>query len=332
MVVQLLLPTFLSFVLTIPVKKLAILVKAIDLPNPRKVHNRPIPRMGGVSIGATFICCLLLIKAAPSWKEEFIISSMFIIALGIIDDIKGVPALVKLILEISISAFFIATTGIQINYITNPFGGYIYLNFLSVPISIIWICIVINAINLIDGLDGLAAGLTSITAFTLGLIFTFMGNYHLTLMAWFLCASTIGFLGFNFYPAKIFMGDTGSLFLGYTLGILSMIGFAKSATATMLLPLSIPLFDVAWTIIRRLKSNTALFAPDKKHIHHQLLTKGFTHRETVLLMYLIQLIISLEALILARLNNPFLALDGLIITTILIGLIYKACTDQKKKN
>ncbi len=288
-----------SLLATPLVSKLAFKVGAVDRPGRRKVHSRLMPRLGGLAIYLGFIITLLITAEVSKSLIGLLLGGSFIVALGVLDDIRGVSPRRKFfgqLVAAAIAVFF----GIEVINITNPFGGSWPLpEWLGIPLTIFWIAGVTNAVNLIDGLDGLAGGLSAIAALMLAVIGWMEGQSVLVLPALILAASTIGFLRYNFYPAKIFMGDSGSMFLGYILACLSIIGLTKTATVVSvfipILILGIPIFDTLFAIIRRYINNQPIFKADKEHLHHRLLAIGLSHRQTVLVIYGVNLVLGASA-------------------------------------
>ena len=222
-------------------------------------------------------------------------------AAGFIDDIINMPAKVKLLCQIftvSIVMFF----GILVNFFTNPFGeGLIYLPiYIAVPVTIFWIVGITNAVNLLDGLDGLLGGITVISAIIFLFVSIMKGQLLVAGIMVALAGSALGFLKYNFHPAKIFMGDTGSLFIGSIFAIASVVGGLKTTTTVaMVIPfliMGLPIFDTAWAIVRRASNHQPIFKPDKGHIHHRLLALGLTQVQAVLIIYSINILLGLIAL------------------------------------
>ena len=293
----------LSLIITPIVKKIAFKVGAIDKPNERKVHKKLMPRMGGMAIYISFLIGVALFPPDMIDVWPIILGATLIIALGIVDDVYTLSAKVKFLGQI-FAALIPVLAGIQIEYITIPNGNIIEFGYLAIPITVFWIVAITNAINLIDGLDGLAAGVSSIALISISVLAFSLGNVVGTFIGILLLGSTLGFLVYNFYPAKIFMGDTGSLFLGYMISITAILGFTKSATIlSLIIPiiiLAIPIIDTTFAIIRRVVNGKPLTAPDKYHLHHCLIRLGFTHRQSVVLIYLLSVLFSLAAIIFTR--------------------------------
>ena len=231
--------TFLFTLLFIPiVKKIAIHIEALDYPNERKVHKKPIPRLGGLGIYAGFLLGYMLFGEHSIQMNSILIGSIIIIITGIIDDIKPVPAKYKLIGQI-VAASIIPLYGHILLQDISAFGIYFNFGILSYPITIIFIVAIINCINLIDGLDGLAAGISSIYFLTIGIIAMILHNSTGldVILSFIMLGSTLGYLYHNFYPAKIFMGDSGSMFLGYIIAVIALLGFKNVTLTSLIVPI-----------------------------------------------------------------------------------------------
>lgn len=298
-----------SFFMTPAVIKFAFKVGALDKPDSRKVHKEIKPRMGGVAVYLAFAIPVCILYGSNTEVMGLLLGGLFIVLLGIFDDIFGMPARLKLLGQIAV-ATLVLFFGIKIDFITNPLSDdIIYLGILSIPLTIFWIVAVINAINLIDGLDGLASGISIIAAITISAVAlregSALGNseiLNVAVIALILAFATFGFLKYNFYPAKIFLGDTGSMFLGYCLAVLSIIGATKSAAAIpVFIPmviLGIPLLDTFFAIVRRCYQGRPVFKPDKEHVHHCLMELGLSHKQTVLVIYGISMFMGISAYVL----------------------------------
>ncbi|WP_079506650.1 glycosyltransferase family 4 protein [Mesobacillus jeotgali] len=289
-----------SILITPIVKKLAFRLGATDAPNKRKVHVKVMPRMGGLAIYLTFLIGVFIMNPDSPYHFAIITGSVIIILTGILDDIFNLSAKVKLINQVAAALVVVLWGGIDVDFINLPFEGKLEFGVLSVPITILWIVGVTNAINLIDGLDGLAAGVSSIALISISAMAIVMGDIYVMTIGFILLVSTLGFLFYNFHPAKIFMGDTGALFLGYMIAVLSLLGFKNVTFISFIVPviiLGVPMTDTIFAIIRRLVNKTPLAAPDKSHLHHRLLDHGFTHRQTVILIYAISAMFGLTGFI-----------------------------------
>lgn len=294
---------FAAILLTPIVKILAFKIGATDKPNYRKVHVKIMPRLGGLAIFLSFMIGILIIKPISPYHLPIVIGSIIIILTGILDDVKEISPKLKLAGQIAAAAVVVVMGDLNIEFIKLPFGGQIDFGFLSFPITMIWIIGITNAINLIDGLDGLAGGVSTIALFTIAGMSIVMGNTYVTIIALIVAVSTIGFLFFNFHPAKIFMGDTGALFLGYIIAVLSLLGYKNVTFISLIIPviiLGVPISDTFFAIIRRLVNKQPISAPDRSHLHHCLMKAGFSHRQTVLLIYAMSAVFGLVAFIFSQ--------------------------------
>ncbi|MFD3446551.1 glycosyltransferase family 4 protein [Microbacteriaceae bacterium 4G12] len=260
----------------------------VDRPEARKVHSKEVPRIGGIAIVLGVIVGLLAFRFSFPGLSSILLGSAVIVATGVIDDIYTLSPKYKLLGQM-IAAIIPIVSGISINKFMLPFFGEVNLDVMSYVITFLWIILVTNSINLIDGLDGLAAGVSMIALTIMLFLAISQQQYFLLGYIILLMASSSGFLIFNFHPAKIFMGDVGSLFLGYSISLLSIVGFFKGITlSSVLIPviiLAIPLSDTFFAIIRRMLNRQSVMKPDKFHLHHCLLRLGYTHRTTVLILY-----------------------------------------------
>ncbi|MGI5911224.1 MAG: glycosyltransferase family 4 protein [Syntrophomonadaceae bacterium] len=298
--IAVLLSAFVLSYLTVPYAiKLALKIGAVDNPNKRKVHTCTVPRIGGMAIFLSLFICLVFILKVSGPFLGLIYGACLIFFVGLLDDIYQLSARIKLFGQIA-AAVLAVHFGVVVHFVTNPFNGAFDLGFLSIPLTILWIVGISNAINLIDGLDGLAAGVSAIAASTMGVIFLLKGQPEVALVAFTVVAAIIGFLPFNFYPAKTFMGDSGSNLLGFVLACLAIIGTAKSAAfISLFIPiviLAIPITDTFFAIIRRMHNKTPIFLPDRDHLHHRLMALGMSHRRSVLIIYSISSFFSIVAI------------------------------------
>ena len=303
----------LSLLATPAVILLAKKTGAMDAPNARKVHKKPIPRIGGLAIYAGFMAAIIFVAIkfkldAESLRETIglVVSGSLIVALGLIDDYKNLPAKVKLLGQICAAAVLVLFFDVRIDFVTDPFGDYIYLEWFAIPATMFWLVGLTNTVNLIDGLDGLAAGVAAIASFTIMLIALEQNFILVAVLTAALAGAALGFLKYNFNPAEIFMGDTGSMFLGFMLAGISVTGAVKSvATIALVVPifaLGLPILDTTFAIVRRLRGGVPIFKPDKGHLHHRLLSVGFTQRQAVLLMYVISALFGLSAIALTAVS------------------------------
>ncbi|WP_404356214.1 undecaprenyl/decaprenyl-phosphate alpha-N-acetylglucosaminyl 1-phosphate transferase [Cytobacillus firmus] len=291
-----------SIIITPLVKKLAIKIGAVDKPNQRKVHQKVMPRLGGLAIYLSFIIGLLVLRPGGEYFLPILIGSIIIIITGVLDDMIELSAKFKLLGQLA-AALVVVLGGVNVDYINIPFIGELNFGPLSIPLTILWIVGITNAINLIDGLDGLAAGVSSIALITISGMAILKGDMFVVSMGLIVLGSTLGFLIYNFHPAKIFMGDTGALYLGYMIAVLSLLGFKNVTMISLIIPviiLGVPISDTFFAIIRRIVNKQPLSAPDKSHLHHCLLKLGFSHRQTVLLIYAMAAMFGLAAVILTQ--------------------------------
>ncbi|WP_279326140.1 MraY family glycosyltransferase [Bacillus sp. FJAT-47783] len=337
--------TFLISTISVPfVIKLAKSIGAVDKPNNRKVHNKPIPRIGGLAIYMAFCVGFVFISMFASLNYSILLAATVIVITGFIDDKFQVKPWQKLFGQI-IAATIVLSEGIAIEYITVPFlDESIPVNvWVALIVSLFWIVGVTNAVNLIDGLDGLASGVSIIAAISIFVMALIIGDTNVAYLSLALIGASLGFLIFNFHPAKIFMGDTGSLLLGFLLSVLSIIGFKQVTFITFIIPmviLAVPLTDTTIAIIRRKLQNKRIMDPDKNHLHHRLLDVGFSHKQAVLFIYLISILFGASAILLYNANLfaaiiifmvILLAIELLIETFGLISKNYKPLINFYKK-
>jgi UDP-GlcNAc:undecaprenyl-phosphate/decaprenyl-phosphate GlcNAc-1-phosphate transferase len=299
-ILSFLIPLITVVVITPFVIKFAILIGATDQPDARKVHQKIMPRLGGLAIFIGMVVGYLSLELYQYKITGITVAAFLIFLVGVIDDMYTLSPKYKLLGQI-LAALVVVKTGLLIEFIELPFIGKFDLGLFTYPITILWIIAITNAINLIDGLDGLAAGISSIVIGTIAIMAGLNGNFLILTLSLMVLGSTIGFLLYNFHPAKIFMGDTGALLLGYFIAILSLLGLYKSVTlfsfVVPILILGVPLFDTTFAIIRRIANKRPISAPDKGHLHHRLLSLGISHRKTVLSMYLLSIMFSVSAAI-----------------------------------
>lgn len=295
-----------AFATTPFVKELAKKVGAVDKPDEaRRVHKKPMPLLGGLAIFYGFAVSVLCLCDIDLSVRGMILGSLVIVITGIFDDIYSLHPLAKLAGQV-LAAIIIVLHGVIIHRISMPTiiapSGVIELGFLAVPITVIWIVAVTNAVNLIDGLDGLAAGVSSIASMTLFCIALIASENNIALITAALAGACFGFMPYNFNPAKIFMGDTGAMFLGFILSTVSIMGVFKAyAIISFIVPflvLGLPLFDTGFAIFRRMKNHKPIMGADRGHLHHKLLDMGFTQRQTVGILYLICTVLGLSAVVL----------------------------------
>ncbi|MDI9495040.1 MAG: MraY family glycosyltransferase [Bacillota bacterium] len=314
-----------SFVMTPWARKLAIKVGALDIPKEsRKIHNKPMPYFGGLAIYVSIIACMFVYMPHTSTNYHIMAGATVIVLAGVIDDMFGMPAKVKLFIQI-LAALIAIKGGIRIHFITNPLseaGISRLFDWLSFAVTLFWLVGITNTINLIDGLDGLASGVAGIAATTLLFTAARLGHDFIVMQCAIIAGASLGFLPFNFNPAKIFMGDTGSLLLGYMLAVTSVSGMVKSvAVVTLAVPvfaLGLPIFDTAFAIIRRFLNNKPVMEADKDHLHHKLMGVGLNQRQTVLVLYFISMLLGIVSVIIAD-ADP---LTGLTLATAVVVIAF----------
>ena len=326
-----------SFLITFYIKKIARHIGAMDIPNKRKVHKVPMPRLGGLGIFLTFLFGYMLFGVQSIQMNAILIGAFIIIITGVIDDISPLGAKTKLLGQTIAALIVIFYGGIILDKIT--IGG-LHLDFgiFAYPLTIIFILGCINIINLIDGLDGLSTGTCAIFYLTIGIIAfikSSFGGLDVSL-TFIMLGASLGFLCHNFYPAKIFSGDSGSMFQGFMISTISLLGF-KTVTMTSffipLLLLGIPILDTLFAIIRRTIKKQPIYMPDKDHLHHQLLKLGLSHRNTVLAIYAMNILFAFASIIYA-INDKKLGICIYIVIFILITLIIaktSIISDKKEK-
>ena len=321
-----------SILVTPFVIRFAAATGAMDKPDARKVHNKPIPRIGGLGIYAAFmvsviVTAIIIDIQGESLKEiiGLIVSGSFIVFVGIVDDYRNLQAKRKLYGQIIAAMILVLLFDVRIDFITDPFGDYIYLEWFAIPITIFWLVGLTNTVNLIDGLDGLAAGVSAIAAITIMLVALEQNFLLVAVLTAALAGAAGGFLFYNSHPARIFMGDTGSMFLGFMLAGISVIGAVKStATIALIVPilaLGVPILDTTFAIIRRFLGGKPIFQPDKGHLHHRLLSIGFTQRQAVFLMYVISAMLGLSAVALTEVSRQIAIL---ILIVVVVAILYGA--------
>lgn len=312
----------------------------LDRPDARKIHTKVMPRTGGIAMFASLSFSYFMIKflfpgapGALSGNVSYLFAGAFLIfLLGLYDDIKGINAFVKFMGQIAASLILIKG-GFVIDLLTNPFGGSLAMGIFSIPLTVLWVVGVVNAVNLIDGLDGLASGVVSISALFLCVIALYQNNGFIALLTLLITGAHLGFLVFNFYPAKIFMGDCGSMVSGFLLAAIAIAGNRKGAAAiTLLIPivlLMVPLVDTLSAIIRRAHGRKNIFQADKEHLHHRLIHLGVPYRKTLFIIYAICVYLGLVALLTLFVQKEFMFI--LLINvgiTILIGLVILSVVEK----
>lgn len=319
-----------TFATTPLVRRFAYKIGAVDVPrDKRRVHKRPTPRIGGLAIIFGFL--VAIISFNDSWSRELVsilIGVGILGVLGIIDDCKELDAKLKFVVQIIAALVVVIFGDIRISVMSNPnvFSENPYIIFpqwLSITVTVLWIVFMTNAVNFIDGLDGLAAGVSAIMSMSLVFIAITYHEYEIALLGIALMGACFGFLPFNFNPAKIFMGDTGSMFLGYMLSVLSVQGMFKSyaviSFAVPIIMLGLPLFDALFAMLRRLLTGKNPMSADRGHLHHRLYDMGFSQKQTVFILYAISGVLGIASILLAE--QRFLRAMLLLISVLIFLLI-----------
>ena len=296
--------TLVSSIILVPlVRDIAIHINALDKPNKRKIHKKTMPRLGGLAIFLSFLVGYMLFAPLTTQMISILIGSFLIVLLGIIDDINPLKPTTKLWGQILVAIILVFFGNVFITELSF-FGYTINLGLWAYPLSLFITVACINSINLIDGLDGLAAGISSIYFITIIVISLLLGRTEN--LGFILClimlGSTLGFLKYNFYPATIFMGDTGSMFLGFMVAVVALLGFKTTTLTSLMIPilvLFIPIFDTLLAILRRLIKGESIGKPDKEHIHFQLLNKTSSMTKSVLIIYAINILFSVVSVLYA---------------------------------
>lgn len=299
-----------SLIMTPIVRRFAIRIGAVDIPkDDRRIHKTAMPLMGGLAIYISVIASAIYFLPLEKTEMSILLGATLILIAGIIDDLREMSPKLKLAFQILASIALLAG-GVRIDFITNPFSEaevFFNLGILSIPITIFWVVGITNTLNLIDGLDGLSAGVATISSLAFMLVASKFNNNSVVILSAILAGACLGFLPYNFNPASIFMGDTGALFLGFMLAALSIEGVMKSvATIAIVVPiviLGVPIFDTTFAIFRRLISGKSVMSADKGHLHHRLLSRGFSQRQTVVTLYFVSAVFAGLAVWLAKVNS-----------------------------
>lgn len=297
-----------SFLMTPVVKTFAYKVGAIDVPkDARRMHHEPIPRLGGLAIFIGFMISILLFAniRGDHQMQGILMGAVIIVILGVVDDITPLPAMFKFVVQIG-AAMIPTLHGVVIHVISNPnlvsSNAYWNMGKLSIPITVLWIVAITNSVNLIDGLDGLANGVSAISATTVLVIAMLVSESQVAIVMAALVGACVGFMPYNANPAKMFMGDTGSTFLGFILATMSIQGlfkfYAIISFAVPFLILGLPIFDTAFAFIRRIAHGQSPMHADRGHIHHRLVDMGLSQKQAVATLYVISAILGLSAVVL----------------------------------
>lgn len=329
------LTTFLtSLILTHLMIKISKNMNIMDIPNERSVHKKPTPLLGGIAIFLSFLFGFILFGNQNPLMISILIASFLILLLGIFDDIKPIKARYKFVIHILVALIVVFYGGLKLTRV-DIFGLSLNFKWMSPYITILIIVGIINAVNLIDGLDGLCAGISSIYFLTIGVIALILNKFNGLdiILSFIMLGSTLGFLVFNFPPAKIFMGDTGSTFLGLMISVIMLLGFKTVTLTSLLIPLVLlilPITDTLFAIIRRALNKKPIGQADKEHIHHQLL-KHLSTRKTILVIYVVDLIFSVVSIFYAIGKKKEMIIFYILLMFILLYLVFKTNVIFKKK-
>ncbi len=322
-VVAFLLPFVFVIFVTPGVMRLAWRVGAVDKPGPRKVHAVPTPRLGGLAIVTGVVLTLVPFAFQEPRLIGILLGGVLVVTLGIVDDIRGLGANFKLVVQI-LAALAAVSSGVRVEFLTLPFEGLVYTSILAIPITLLWIVGVTNAVNLLDGLDGLASGVISVASVTLAFLGWYHGSEVAAIGALALCGASLAFLKYNSYPAKVFMGDTGSTFSGYLLATLSVLGFAKGATlVSLLIPvfiLAVPILDTLTVMTRRVAQGQPIFHADRGHLHHKLMDSGLGHVRTVYFEYVIAALSGIAAVLVGQVPLGYYLIAVSFLLILIIGM------------
>jgi UDP-GlcNAc:undecaprenyl-phosphate GlcNAc-1-phosphate transferase len=328
-----------GFLFTEAARWFGLKIGVIDYPNHRKIHKEPIPCSGGLGVSLSFFAPLFILSIIHYKVKIFEILklsalSFLFLLLGLYDDKKDTPPHIKLLTQ-ALLCLIAIILGLRIELLSNPFGGVFHLGSLSIPLTLLWFLGFINVINLIDGLDGLASGIVAITSFVLVVSGLISGDIYLSTLSASLLGATISFLKANISrKEKIFLGDNGSMLLGFLLASIGIIGSHKgavpSALLITLLCLGVPIYDTATSIIRRRNRGSSIFHADKDHIHHQLLRNGFSERGALFLLYTITFALGMISLLVTSLHNA-MATAILLVSGIIVIVIGRKWWMERKR-
>ncbi|MBR5543381.1 MAG: undecaprenyl/decaprenyl-phosphate alpha-N-acetylglucosaminyl 1-phosphate transferase [Oscillospiraceae bacterium] len=335
----------LAFILTPLAKRIAYKIGAIDVPkDDRRMHKKPIPRLGGLAVFFAFLVSVVLLVPMEKELQGILLGSVIIVILGVIDDSISLPAMVKFLVQI-VAALVVVLHGTEIDVLSNvnvfSEQAYLSLGGWGIPVTVVWIVAITNAVNLIDGLDGLSVGVCTIASVSLLLIAAIVSEFNVAVIMAALAGACIGFLPYNMNPAKMFVGDTGATFLGFILATMSIQGMFKTyailSFAVPFLILGLPIFDTAFAICRRLLNGQSPMHADRGHVHHRLIDMGFSQKQTVLILYLVSGIFGVAAVLLTSSGavRALLFVVAVILAAIIALRIYLSISkheNEKKDN
>lgn len=327
----------LSILATPFAKKMSYKLKAIDYPKSRGLNKEPMPRLGGLAIFLSFIVSIILLSVFikdfhTKQFYGFLLGGIIIVVLGIFDDIYELKAKPKFLIQLLV-AIIVVSTGTRIDVMSWPFWQ--YLRPFNALITMAWIIGLINAVNLIDGVDGLAAGVSSIASLCLMVLCIISGSELAVVLTAMLAGSCLGFLPRNFSPAEIYMGDTGATFLGYVLAVTSCIGVYKSyavlSVVIAIFAVALPILDTLFAMIRRAINRKPLMSADRGHLHHRLIDSGYSHKQAVLILYIISFFSAIIAILIA-IKNYNATIVVFIFFGVLVLMVYVYRKRIKEKN
>ncbi|MDR3207142.1 MAG: undecaprenyl/decaprenyl-phosphate alpha-N-acetylglucosaminyl 1-phosphate transferase [Oscillospiraceae bacterium] len=327
----------LSFAASPLVRQFAHTVGAIDVPRDgRRMHTKPTPRLGGLAIFLGFLVAVLLFADIDRSLQGILLGAVVVVVLGVIDDIVRLPAWIKFLVQIG-AALIPVFHGVVIEFFSNPIvfsaTDYIDLGFLAKPLTVLWIVAITNSVNLIDGLDGLAAGVSAISSVSLLVISLILMQPNVAILMAALAGACVGFMPYNFNPAKMFMGDTGATFLGFILASVSVMGLFKFYTiisfAVPFLILGLPIFDTLSAVFRRLARGKSPMSADRGHIHHRLIDMGFSQKQSVAILYTLSSILAVAAVVLTT-SGELKAMLFILAVLVAVALSAKLFGGKKK--
>ena len=319
-----------TLLVTPSIMALARQARLFDYPRPRHIHAEPVPTLGGLALAVAVLGVAWVARALPGPARELELRPLLglslaaipILALGTVDDLRGTPPWVKLIIQ-ACAALVLVLFGYGVPVLTNPLGGSLSSGIFNIPLTVAWVLVVVNAINLIDGLDGLASGAVLIASMALWWVGRTHGDFYVMFVCSLLAGATLGFLRFNFPPARIFMGDTGSHFLGLVLAAASLLENRKgTAAVTLLFPLvamGVPIADSLLAFVRRLARGTPVFRADSEHIHHRLLRLGLSPRNALFVLWYLCAYLGVTAVVLSAMPHEY---TWLMLGLMVVGLVF----------
>ena len=312
--------------LTPVVAEFARRVGAMDEPASRKIHAVATPRLGGIAIFFGVMIPSLFFLSGDRAVRGILIGACLVTLVGFVDDFRGMSPLLKLAGQFAVAGI-VAYYGVRLESLSLPGVGILSLGWVGIPFSMLWVVAIMNIVNFIDGMDGLAAGVCGISAITFSIIAISLGRFDYGILSAIVAGSTLGFLWHNFYPASIFMGDSGSMLLGFLLAVISLQGFLKGVAAiALLIPLlvlSIPIFDTGFAILRRVKNRRPIYQADRGHLHHRFANLGYSQRTTVIILYSWSALMSLLALSMQFAPRWVVVVVGVVVVVVSAYLAYE---------